>query len=155
MAEAAAEIFSAASGWRFFLPTSPVSHPKLQGSCGLRYPLLTMHDLNYFRDHLDVFAEMAKKRGIALDLEAFRSEEHTSELQSLAYLVCRLLLEKKKKPQRASILNAITTTHLLQPQIADVLPTPAVAGSLLCYVEPNSSHTICTTLANTSCTRSR
>src|SRR3989441_2210517 len=29
--------------------------------------------------------------------EALRSEEHTSELQSLAYLVCRLLLEKKKK----------------------------------------------------------
>src|SRR3989441_6972237 len=29
--------------------------------------------------------------------EAVRSEEHTSELQSLAYLVCRLLLEKKKK----------------------------------------------------------
>src|SRR2546425_10774237 len=30
------------------------------------------------------------------DDTAFRSEEHTSELQSLAYLVCRLLLEKKK-----------------------------------------------------------
>src|SRR2546425_5638843 len=30
-------------------------------------------------------------------IEHFRSEEHTSELQSLAYLVCRLLLEKKKK----------------------------------------------------------
>src|SRR2546425_7804979 len=29
-----------------------------------------------------------------------RSEEHTSELQSLAYLVCRLLLEKKKKKKR-------------------------------------------------------
>src|SRR2546425_4255650 len=29
-------------------------------------------------------------------LNADRSEEHTSELQSLAYLVCRLLLEKKK-----------------------------------------------------------
>src|SRR2546425_9549964 len=29
-------------------------------------------------------------------LEVERSEEHTSELQSLAYLVCRLLLEKKK-----------------------------------------------------------
>src|SRR2546425_2477071 len=27
-----------------------------------------------------------------------RSEEHTSELQSLAYLVCRLLLEKKNRP---------------------------------------------------------
>src|SRR2546425_8916612 len=30
----------------------------------------------------------------------FRSEEHTSELQSLAYLVCRLLLEKKKKKKK-------------------------------------------------------
>src|SRR5687767_15304557 len=29
-----------------------------------------------------------------------RSEEHTSELQSLAYLVCRLLLEKKKKQKK-------------------------------------------------------
>src|SRR2546423_2690753 len=28
-----------------------------------------------------------------------RSEEHTSELQSLAYIVCRLLLEKKKPPR--------------------------------------------------------
>src|SRR2546425_5246074 len=31
-----------------------------------------------------------------------RSEEHTSELQSLAYLVCRLLLEKKKKKENES-----------------------------------------------------
>src|SRR2546425_9090140 len=31
---------------------------------------------------------------------AHRSEEHTSELQSLAYLVCRLLLAKKKRPPR-------------------------------------------------------
>src|SRR2546425_2268538 len=38
----------------------------------------------------------------------YRSEEHTSELQSLAYLVCRLLLEKKK--QRTS------ATHGAQPQ---------------------------------------
>src|SRR2546425_2098725 len=30
---------------------------------------------------------------------SLRSEEHTSELQSLAYLVCRLLLEKKKKTE--------------------------------------------------------
>src|SRR2546425_6554510 len=30
-----------------------------------------------------------------------RSEEHTSELQSLAYLVCRLLLEKKKECTRS------------------------------------------------------
>src|SRR2546425_4756461 len=41
-----------------------------------------------------------------------RSEEHTSELQSLAYLVCRLLLEKKKKPtiesQRLSRQTCLT-----------------------------------------------
>src|SRR2546425_4974383 len=32
-----------------------------------------------------------------------RSEEHTSELQSLAYLVCRLLLEKKKKKKHNEV----------------------------------------------------
>src|SRR2546422_5378171 len=32
----------------------------------------------------------------------FRSEEHTSELQSRLHLVCRLLLEKKKKKKRRS-----------------------------------------------------
>src|SRR5205823_14096804 len=32
-----------------------------------------------------------------------RSEEHTSELQSLAYLVCRLLLEKKKKNTKLGV----------------------------------------------------
>src|SRR5687767_15320911 len=35
---------------------------------------------------------------------AVRSEEHTSELQSLAYLVCRLLLEKKKRVHKFSII---------------------------------------------------
>src|SRR5437764_4916698 len=34
-----------------------------------------------------------------------RSEEHTSELQSPMYLVCRLLLEKKKKPLRTQRIN--------------------------------------------------
>src|SRR5687767_15358968 len=37
-----------------------------------------------------------------------RSEEHTSELQSLAYLVCRLLLEKKKKQTTNNELEAPT-----------------------------------------------
>src|SRR2546425_4311000 len=37
-----------------------------------------------------------------------RSEEHTSELQSLAYLVCRLLLEKKKRTT-LPLLNANCT----------------------------------------------
>src|SRR2546425_2078376 len=37
-----------------------------------------------------------RKTGPNMTTTAPRSEEHTSELQSLAYLVCRLLLEKKK-----------------------------------------------------------
>src|SRR3989441_7737815 len=40
-------------------------------------------------------ALMTRPKLLLLD-EPSRSEEHTSELQSLAYLVCRLLLEKKK-----------------------------------------------------------
>src|SRR5262249_56241193 len=40
-------------------------------------------------------------------IEGERSEEHTSELQSLTNLVCRLLLEKKKKP----IMHKVTHTH--------------------------------------------
>src|SRR5205823_12378614 len=45
-----------------------------------------------------------------------RSEEHTSELQSLAYLVCRLLLEKKKKKiykhNRKTKIKKITKSSL-------------------------------------------
>src|SRR5207253_6915941 len=37
------------------------------------------------------------------ELDSFRSEEHTSELQSRGHLVCRLLLEKKKKKQKVLI----------------------------------------------------
>src|SRR5205823_14224350 len=40
-----------------------------------------------------------------------RSEEHTSELQSLAYLVCRLLLEKKKKKNKnRTVCNSMLLT---------------------------------------------
>src|SRR3712207_8881855 len=43
----------------------------------------------------------------ALELLGERSEEHTSELQSRQYLVCRLLLEKKKLPlQHSNIFTA-------------------------------------------------
>src|ERR1039458_5517716 len=40
-----------------------------------------------------------------MQLRSLRSEEHTSELQSLRHLVCRLLLEKKKRKWRRSCLE--------------------------------------------------
>src|SRR3712207_8263015 len=39
-----------------------------------------------------------------------RSEEHTSELQSRQYLVCRLLLEKKKKDPATRLLQRLSVT---------------------------------------------
>src|SRR5436305_4877670 len=44
-----------------------------------------------------------------------RSEEHTSELQSRPHLVCRLLLEKKKK-NRYSLADLYTPTHHTTPR---------------------------------------
>src|SRR3712207_7420267 len=43
----------------------------------------------------------------------FRSEEHTSELQSRQYLVCRLLLEKKKKNCIQPFLPSLLSTYLV------------------------------------------
>src|SRR2546425_9500275 len=44
-----------------------------------------------------------------------RSEEHTSELQSLAYLVCRLLLEKKKKQTKKMLSVAVSAAESHPP----------------------------------------
>src|SRR3712207_8159377 len=55
--------------------------------------------LDWVRPLENTLSEAAEARIQALvRLNARRSEEHTSELQSRQYLVCRLLLEKKKIP---------------------------------------------------------
>src|SRR2546428_5886913 len=46
---------------------------------------------------------------VGIPLVAYRSEEHTSELQSRSDLVCRLLLEKKKKTQQKRNHRRIST----------------------------------------------
>jgi seryl-tRNA synthetase len=48
---------------------------RVTGPEPLAYAILLaiMHDLSFFRDHLDVFAEMAKKRNTTLDLDGFRA----------------------------------------------------------------------------------
>src|SRR2546425_2228726 len=66
------------------------SHPAQDGSLGRPGAGLR-------RDRLGVaFGQLGCGRFLLL-AQSDRSEEHTSELQSLAYLVCRLLLEKKKQ----------------------------------------------------------
>jgi seryl-tRNA synthetase len=73
-----------------------------------------MHDLTYFREHLDVFAEMAKKRGAVLDLDAFRmldkerrelitaTEQQKAQRNKASEEIARL----KKEKQNADALLA-------------------------------------------------
>src|SRR2546430_8957933 len=57
---------------------------------------------------IEILEEHEQRSPFALESDA-RSEEHTSELQSQSNLVCRLLLEKKKKTKRPkSILTSKT-----------------------------------------------
>src|SRR3712207_7177005 len=51
----------------------------------------------YFRNKDNISFGIGNICLIFFAIASFRSEEHTSELQSRQYLVCRLLLEKKKK----------------------------------------------------------
>src|SRR5437762_6498145 len=82
--------------------------------------------LVYLATHNKIFGQQAQltlagwdevaSRAVAADP---RSEEHTSELQSPVYLVCRLLLEKKKKLHRAFhaelVSGALTLLDFLLP----------------------------------------
>src|SRR3712207_7432855 len=59
-------------------------------------------------DHVHLVGhESLLHRGTLGGPEPRRSEEHTSELQSRQYLVCRLLLEKKKTIQHINVVTAI------------------------------------------------
>src|SRR2546422_8122281 len=76
-----------------------------------------------FRSHLDgaePAVEKQQRRAASVDL-VVRSEEHTSELQSRLHLVCRLLLEKKKKN------NAYI--HRVQVPHGDSLTNPSTPTS--------------------------
>src|SRR5437762_7091028 len=69
-----------------------------------------------------------------------RSEEHTSELQSPMYLVCRLLLEKKKSPRssapvRGSSPSAAVSTSQMAPLCSTLLPLACTASR--CRTSPS------------------
>src|SRR3712207_7869167 len=66
--------------------------------------------LPYFQRFVPAHAERHLPVDRRASTSADRSEEHTSELQSRQYLVCRLLLEKKNKQLNISILCRSTTS---------------------------------------------
>src|SRR2546423_9219699 len=69
------------------------------------------------------------RRGVCLSFSRrARSEEHTSELQSLAYLVCRLLLEKKKKYKLILLPCKVVDLTLYSYLGVDYLPNASVLG---------------------------
>src|SRR3712207_6954953 len=60
------------------------------------FKISAVNDTGQFPTAVPLTALRVGDRAV-VDQESLRSEEHTSELQSRQYLVCRLLLEKKKK----------------------------------------------------------
>src|SRR5437899_9883685 len=71
---------------------------------------LARHRLERRDDGLPPHADVAAELGRLRLLEGNRSEEHTSELQSLRHLVCRLLLEKKQETQCS--LDVVVRRHI-------------------------------------------
>src|SRR5256885_11455563 len=81
------------------------------------FPYTTLFRSRWFQEHRKALSRLAP------DLEPgaggprpdavrkWRSEEHTSELQSPCNLVCRLLLEKKKKKTRHTVVHLAYNTH--------------------------------------------
>src|SRR2546429_4085189 len=70
-------------------------------------------------------AKGPRQRSVRLrhnQLSDFRSEEHTSELQSRLHLVCRLLLEKKKNESRSSWPRRLYPSHCLRHTAVRLLP---------------------------------
>src|SRR5258707_10517408 len=74
----------------------------------LMLTLTTVGSAATFMGHGTLTAENLKGTPTPSPLPSLRSEEHTSELQSRQYLVCRLLLEKKKHScyDRLALLRA-------------------------------------------------
>src|SRR2546425_5593589 len=97
----------------------PVNHEDVVLEGDLDVLRLHARKLGHDADRVSLLDDVHRRHprggGAVAQLPIGRSEEHTSELQSLAYLVCRLLLEKKKnnntthptlRPLRSTLIQA-------------------------------------------------
>src|SRR3712207_8216699 len=75
-----------------------------------------LHSVSPWRTRTSTFLELPPvalhRRGLHIPVCLRRSEEHTSELQSRQYLVCRLLLEKKKNHKIYTIIKITKTAFV-------------------------------------------
>src|SRR5262245_64575322 len=109
-------LVSALSFFSFYLPCVPQdlhSFPTRRSSDLTHFPVDSRNEnLPEKRIHQNYARRpggMPRRAFCSFGECAFRSEEHTSELQSLRHLVCRLLLEKKKK--KTTSIEKNNTNH--------------------------------------------
>src|SRR5882672_9924802 len=117
------------------------------GSVG--YPFRTMHDLSYFRENLHVFADMAKRRGITLDLDAFRAldkerrefitvnEQRKAQRNKASEEIARL--KKEKQSADAIIAEMKQVSDLIKQADEKVTELDARQRELLLTI-PNIPH---------------
>src|SRR5437868_12554263 len=79
------------------------------------YTTLFRSRLSVRGEHLHVVGALEGRRVGDVRARQLRSEEHTSELQSRFDLVCRLLLEKKKKQRKITKIANNTPTQANEP----------------------------------------
>jgi seryl-tRNA synthetase len=108
-----------------------------------------MHDLNYFRDHLDVFAEMAKNRSITLDLEGFRAldkerrelitanEQRKARRNKASEEIARL--KKEKQPADALIAEMKQVSEQIKQSDERIAQLDGTQRELLLTI-PNVPH---------------
>jgi seryl-tRNA synthetase len=108
-----------------------------------------MHDLGYFREHLDVFAEMAKRRNIALDLDGFReldrerrglitqNEQRKAQRNKASDEIARL---KKEKQNADAIIAEMKQTSELIKQTDEKIGELDERQKALLLTIPNVPH---------------
>src|SRR6202166_964000 len=109
----------------------------------------SMHDLSYFREHLDLFADMAAKRGATLDLDAFRAldkerrelitknEQRKAQRNKASEEIARL--KKEKQPADAIIAEMKQRSELIKQSDERISQLDDTQRELLLTI-PNIPH---------------